>query len=284
MNHRIPIWALALATLSGPAFAADRDLLFWAPYGAGSPEQAAETMAEFGRYLETAAGWAEGTIDTSYLNNVEDGVARLEEDAPGFLVVTVPVFLRHHRGQGWKPLLILVTDSADAQRYSLYGPPGSTLESLSGAPLVGDSAYDAAFVATAVLRREDAEVPFELQPTDRPLSAVRKASRGERMAVLLDEAQRIALGSLPAGVELSLLAESPWMPAGILVASPAVAPADAEAVREALERAAEDPAAKEILTTMKIRRFEPPVPEALSTLARSYDAARGESAAGEPTG
>ena len=139
---------------------------------------------------------------------------------------------------------------------------------------MGDNAYDAAFVATAVLQRDDAEVPFELQPTARPLSAVRKASQGEKMAVLLDEAQRIALGSLPAGVELSLLAESPWMPAGILVASPAVAPADAEAVREALQRAAADPAAQEILTTMKIRRFEPPAPEVLSSLERSYDAAR----------
>ncbi|MGD8377560.1 MAG: hypothetical protein PVF68_15615, partial [Acidobacteriota bacterium] len=175
MRRFAPFLLLAALACLAAGGDASRALLFWAPYGAGSPEQAAETMQAFGRYLEGAAGWPEGAMATSYRNTVEDGEARLRSDAPGFLVVPVPVFLRYGEEEGWKPLLALVTDAADAQRYTLYGPPGSTLESMAGAPLAGDTAYDAAFVATAVLGRESAASSHELEPTSRPLSAVRRA-------------------------------------------------------------------------------------------------------------
>ena len=254
--------------IAAPAGAGSHDILFWAPYGAGDAEQAAATMEEFARYVEKAAGWPEGSASATYSSTVDGDLGRLQEDPPGYVIVTAPIYLRHHAAFGWRAMGSLITDTADAQRYSVYGPAGSTLASLEGAPLTGDTAYDAAFVAGIVLGR--AEVGFELVPTDRPLSAVRKAARGESIAVLLDEGQRRALDSLPTGDDLVLLAESIWMPAGILAAGEGVSAEAAEKLMAALERAADDPAAEPLFHTMRIRRFEPVDPEVLAALDRAY--------------
>jgi hypothetical protein len=260
--------ALALAT-SG-AVADGRALLFWAPYAPGSAEQAAGTMDSFARYLETAAGWPAGTMSASYDNSVEGGRETVEAGHPGFVVVPTPVFLRYAARFQWAPIKLLVTEDAEAQRYSLYGPPGSTLAGLAGGAIAGDTAYDESFVRGFILGPQAAELGLEFQPTNRPLSAVRRALRGERVLVLLDEGQRNALASLPGGEDLVLLAESAWVPAGILAAGPMASPDDIAAVAAALEGAQGDPRAEELLRTMRIRRFDPTTPGELDALRRSY--------------
>jgi len=112
---------LVLAT--GGAAAEGRSLLFWAPYAPGSAEQAAGTMDAFARYLETAAGWPTGTMSAAYDNSVEGGRGAVEAGRPGFVVVPTPVYLNHAARFQWAPIKFLVTEDADAQRYSLYGPP-----------------------------------------------------------------------------------------------------------------------------------------------------------------
>jgi hypothetical protein len=259
---------LVLAT--GGAAAEGRSLLFWAPYAPGSAEQAAGTMDAFARYIETAAGWPTGTMSAAYDNSVEGGRGAVEAGRPGFVVVPTPVYLNHAARFQWAPIKFLVTEDADAQRYSLYGPPGSTLASLAGGTLAGDAAYDEPFVRGFILGPGAAELDIELQPTNRPLSAVRRALRGEKVMVLLDEGQRRALASLPGGEDLVLLAESVWMPAGILAAGPMASPDDIAAVAAALEGARDDPRAEELLRTMRIRRFDPATPDELDALRRSY--------------
>jgi len=109
---------------------------------------------------------------------------------------------------------------------------------------------------------------------------VRRALRGEKVMVLLDEGQRRALASLPGGEELVLLAESVWMPAGILAAGPMASPDDIAAVAAALEGAQHDARAEELLRTMRIRRFDPATPDELDALRRSYLEARAVGPAG----
>jgi hypothetical protein len=283
MRWMAVVLVLGVALSAPVAVAGSRDVLFWAPNAAGSPEQAVETMTSFSRYLEKVAGWDADSTRVDYRNTVESGEEQLEQDAPGFLVVPMPIWLRHHEEQGWTPLLTLVTDSADAQRYTLYGPPGSSLASMEGAPIRGDSAYDPAFVRGLVLDGE--ELRYELEPTARPLSAVRKAAKGEEVLVLLDESQRQALDSLPSGVELSLLAESPWMPAGVLVATPGAAVKDIEALKAGLARGPGDDAEDgELLKTMKIQRFDPVHEDELAPLGRSYASARKEAGLDDSAG
>ena len=257
--------ALAAAAAEPPA----RSILFWSPYSAGSSEQAAATMDAFARYLEKGAGWPAASASASYVNSVEAGTQAIASARPGFLIVPMPIFLSHREESAWTPLRVVVTDSGDAQRYTLFGPPGATLETLKGATLEGETAYDPAFVAGVVLDR--AQVELTLHPTARALSAVRRALKGERLAVLLDEEQRQGLASLPQGSTLAKLAESEWMPAGVVVAAQAASAADRAALEKALDRAGKDPAAAELLKTMKIRRFEKVDAQRLSRLRARYE-------------
>lgn len=272
----LALTVLSLAAGVEPRAAAaekGRDILFWAPYAAGSAEQAAATMEAFARYVEAGAGWPAGSAAAGYVNSVEEGRQAIEAAPPGFLIVPVPIFLRYHGAFRWQPLRFVVTDSGDAQRYSVFGPPGSSLASLAGAPLEGETAYEPAFVAGVVFGKGADEIKLQLRATTRTLSAVRRAAKGEPVAVLLDEEQRKALATLPQGTTLQMLAESAWMPAGILVAGPATAPADVTALLKALDKAARDPAAEELLKTMKIRRFEKVQADLLASLERKFSAA-----------
>ena len=273
----LPILALALlASILPPRAAAaekGREILFWSPFSAGTTEQAAATMDAFARYVEKGAGWPAGSAAAGYDNTVEGGRQAVDAAPPGFLIVPVPIFLRYHDTYRWQPLRFVVTDSGDAQRYSVFGPPGSSLASLAGAPLEGETAYDPAFVAGVVLGKGAGEIELQLRATARTLSAVRRAAKGEPVAVLLDEEQRKALDTLPQGTGLQMLAESIWMPAGILVAGPAAAPADVKALLKALDKPPKDAAAADLLKTMRIRRFEKVAGDLLATLEGQYSKA-----------
>jgi len=256
---------------SGEGAKPARGILFWSPYSAGSSEQASATMDAFARYVEKGAKWPAGSASAAYVNSVEGGPPAIAATRPGFLIVPVPIFLRYHEENDWTPLRIVVTDSGDAQRYTLFGPPGSSLEALAGAPLEGETVYDPAFVGGVVLDR----ARFDLVPhaTARTLSAVRRAAKGEKVAVLLDESGRAGLATLPQGTTLAKLAESPWMPAGIVVATPAASADDRASLGAALDRAGKDQNASELLKTMKMRRFEEVASKLLAELQARYQRA-----------
>jgi hypothetical protein len=273
MNLRALLAAAAAALIAGASPVAagpTRSILFWAPFEAGSTEQAAGTMEAFARTVEAAAGWPAGSASAGYDNTVDGGLRAVEAGTPAFLIVPAPIYLRHARELRWKPLRVLVTDDGDAERYSVFGPAGASLADLAGAPVEGEVAYDAAFVAGVVLGKTPAQVKLDPRPTARVLSAVRRAVKGERLAVVLDEAQRRALGDVPDAAALTLLGQSPWMPAGILVASPSTPAGDANALVRALDRISKEPAAAELLGTMKIRRFEAVAARTLEDLGQRY--------------
>src|SRR5213594_2080870 len=97
-THRLLAALTALLPLAAPPVLAEgkgREILFWAPYAAGSGEQAGATMDAFARYVEKGAGWPSGSASAAYVNTVEGGRQAVDAGPPGFLVVPVPIFLRY---------------------------------------------------------------------------------------------------------------------------------------------------------------------------------------------
>jgi len=268
---RICVVFLLLAPSAAPA--AERDILFWAPFAPGSPEQAAGALEEFARYVEQAAGWTPGSISAVYRNRVEAGLEAIEELDPGFVLVPIPVHLRYHETLDWEAVRTTVLAQVEAQRYSLYGPAGSSIDGLADAAIEGDAVYDPEFVRTLVLHGKYSVADDRFSPTSRPLSAVRRAARGEKVMVLLDEGQRRALASLPAAAELVLLSESGWMPAAVLVKRGTANEADTQALGKVLDKLGSDPDAADLLTTLRIQRFEAVDIGALDELQKNYGAA-----------
>jgi len=267
------IWLVLLLLAPSAATAGERDILFWAPYAPGSPEQAAGALEEFARYVEKAAGWTPGSISAVYRNREEAGLEAIRELDPGFVLVPIPVHLRYHEALDWAPVRAAVLAGVEAQRYSLYGPAGSSVDWLSDVTIEGDAAYDPEFVRTLVLHGKHPVADDRFSPTSRPLSAVRRAARGEKVMVLLDEGQRRALASLPAAAELVLLSESEWMPAAVLVRRSAASEADTQALGKVLDKLGSDPEAADLLATLRIQRFEAVGTEALEEFQKTYGVA-----------
>jgi hypothetical protein len=263
---------LLLLLAPSAAAAAERDILFWAPYAPGSPEQAAGALEEFARFVEQAAGWPQGSLSAVYRNTEDGGLEAIQELDPGFVLVPIPVHLRYHESLDWVPVRAAVLAGAEAQRYSLYGPVGSSADWLSDVTIEGDAAYDPQFVRTLVLGGKHPVTDDRFHPTSRPLSAVRRAARGERVMVLLDEGQRRALASLPAASDLVLLAESAWMPAAVLVSRRGASEADTQALARVLDNMGSDPGAADLLATLRIQRFEAVEPHAIEELQNTYSA------------
>lgn len=263
-------WILCLLLVPSGISAAERDILFWAPYAPGSPQQAAGALEEFARFVEKAAGWPEGAISAVYRNSEDGGLEALRELDPGFVLVPIPVHLRYHELLHWAPIRAVVLAGAEAQRYSLYGPSGTPIDWLSDITIEGDAAYDPTFVRTLVLGGEHPVADDRFRPTSRPLSVVRRAARGEKVVVLLDEGQRQALASLPAAAELVLLAESGWMPAAVLVRRGPATEEDARQLGRVLDGLSTDPEAADLLATLRIQRFQALEPQALEKLQKIY--------------
>ena len=277
MNRAAPAkwaraWVLLLVLAPSGSPAAERDILFWAPYAPGSPEQAAGALEEFARLVEQGAGWPRGSISAVYRNKEDDGLKAIQELDPGFVLVPIPVHLRYHESLDWAPLRAAVLAGVEAQRYSLYGPAGSSVHWLSDVTIEGDAAYDPEFVRTLVLGGQYAVADDHFRPTSRPLSAVRRAARGEKVLVLLDEGQRRALASLPAAAKLVLLAESGWMPAAVLVSRAGATEADVQQLGRVLDGLSADPEAADLLATLRIQRFEAVEPQAIEKLQKIYSA------------
>lgn len=154
--------------------------------------------------------------------------------------------------------------------------------SLDGWELTGMPGYAPTFVAGPLLGAWGT-LPATARITFTPavLSPLRRAAKGEKLAVLLDPTQAASLATLPFAGDLEVLFRSKPLPGGILcTVGDRLSASEAKALSRALLHLHESDDAKPILATMRIKRFEPVDPS-------SFESARHKGAgapAGDPPG
>lgn len=268
---------LALILLLAPALPAGSPdcLVFCAPGYPGTTEEAQPTMDRFAGGLAAAAGWEPGRLAAVYFPSGPAGLERLQSADAALAMVTLPFYLKHGDRLKLDPALAAVAAGAGDGAWSLVAARGLLKQpgDLSGWTVTGLPAYHPGLVRGPVLSGwgelpEDVNVEF----TSRALSALRKASRGEKIAVLLDRAQVEALPSLPYGEAVEVVHSSPAMPESLLCfVGDRLPEEDRGKLIRAFASLHERPGGADLLETIRLDRFEALDPTALQRLAGASD-------------
>ncbi len=270
--------ALCFPFTVGNATADSLRLVVAAPGFPGDTVAAQPTMDELARAIERAAGWPRGRIEAVYHPSVEGGLESLADADAALALVPLPFYLRFADTAGLAPLLEVAQTSGTKEVWSLVARRAAVTgpRDLEGWELAGNPGYAPAFVRHVALAGwGPLPANLRIEFTARVLSALRRAARGEDVAVLIDRAQAGALESLPFAGELEIVTRSEPLTASVLCEVGArLTPAETAGLVEAFLRLDEIDAESELLETMRIEGFERLGPAGLEPLVQRFGAAR----------
>ncbi len=246
-----------------------------APGQPGSTAAAQPTMDAFAAAVAAATGRPAGSLRAVYFETAEGGLKRLVEPDAALALVSLPLFLQHEETLHLAPKLQAVQDSGPTETWGLAARRGrlGSAAALAGWEITGTAGYAPDFVRGPLLGswgKPPATVRITF--TANVLSALHRAAAGEQVAVLVDGAQAAAIGTLPFGGDLEIVARSSALPGTI--ACRVGRSAGIDAVLAGLERLHTRPEWAEVLKTMRLTRFEPVDAAALDAARRARDAAR----------
>jgi hypothetical protein len=269
---RIPL-ILALLFVAAAAVSAEPvTLVAWAPGYPGTTEQAQPSMDEFAAGVAGAAGWDAGEFLAVYYPKVEDGRARMTDDA-ALALVPLPVYLEYAESLDLRPLMRVIQDGGDEEAWSLVARKGAIASpaDLSGWTIKGVAGFSPRFVKTALVSWGTLPADVEIAFNARVLSVLRNAAAGEDVAALLDRAQSEALPRLPFAADLEVVATSTPMVSSLLCeVGDRLPDARREALIEALLSMQGSAAGSEVLATIRVVRFETLDTEALAGVRRMW--------------
>jgi hypothetical protein len=248
------LWAGALA-----AAPEARTLVVCAPGYPGTTEEAQPVMDAFASAAEAEAGWSEGSLGAVYINRLEEGVERLKGDDVVAVLVPIPFWAEYHEELKLERMLRIVQEEGSEEVWSLAAKKGrvSSPASLEEWELAGMPGYAPAFVRQLLEKWGALPESTQIRFTSRVLGALRRAARGEDVAVLLDRAQAKALPALPFGAELEVIHTADPVPASFLCT--VGDPTDDQktlSLLAALLHLHEDERFQEALADMRVKRFE----------------------------
>ena len=257
----LPIVFITSLALSAAARTEAASLVFCSPGSPGDTAQAGPTMAQLARAIEKAASLESGVVSAEYHESEAAGIEAIRAAGTLLAAVPVPFFLEHERDLGLVPRLGIASSSGQPERYALVARKGTVAgpADLDGWEVTGSIGYAESFVRRAFAKEfgtipDGARVTFNAAP----LQALRRASAGDRIAVLLDAAQSVSLASLPFGADLSVLARTEPLPSGLVcVAKGRPTDKATASILKGLERLPKSAEGKDVLASIRVQRFEP---------------------------
>ncbi|HWX81707.1 MAG TPA: hypothetical protein VNZ02_16520 [Steroidobacteraceae bacterium] len=234
-------------------------LVFCAPGYPGGAGDAQPLVSDFATAAAAAAGWPAGSLAAVYDPTEEGGVKKLESEDAVLAFVPYPFFVEHAAQLHLTALVQAdVADIGVQQRWTLVAKAGrvTSPQSLAGYTLLSTAGYAPDFVRQRALGSLALPPDVKIEPTGQILSALRRVSAGEPVAVLLDQTQAAALPSLPFSKELTAVVQSPELPvAMIVVVKSRLAAGRARAFQEALLKMGRATGSAGAMEALRLRGF-----------------------------
>jgi len=266
-----PLVLLVATTCAADGFL----LVVCAPGYPGSTAEAQPAMDALAGAVAEAAGWSPDALSAAYFETEEGGLKALTAPDAGLALVTLPFFLEHRAALGLEPELQAVpVGRHDLEPWALVAGVGavSTPADLDGWTLVSLAGHSERFVRGVALGGwgalpDGVTVVF----SGAVLSSLRKAARGDAVAVLLDAEQTAAVDGLPFSDELEEVVRSPPLPVSVLCSVGDRLPREQlEAVSAAMRALAGRSEAADALAGVRIERFEAVDREALDRAEAAF--------------
>ena len=263
---------LAVTVLLASLHATAGTLVVCAPGYPGSTAEAQPAMDAFARAL-TAFG---PELSAVYFEREDGGVAALKADDSDFAMLTLPFFLEHRVDLGLKPLAQAIPEgNGSKQSWTLVAAAGriGAPQDLEGWKIISIAGHSESFVRSVVFdgwgpSPKDLDIVF----SSRVLTALRKAAKGEKVAVLLDGPQAESINRLPFGKELEILRTASELPVSLVCSvGGRLNDAAEKAFTEALFAMGTDEASREALAGVRIERFVPVDRRALDGAIEAFE-------------
>jgi len=249
-----------------------------APGYPGSTAEAQPAMDGLAAAITAAAGWETAAVRAVYFETEEGGVASLQSPDVALMLVTLPFFLEHRAELDLRPQLMAVPSGREPlEPWSLVTGAGSVNEpaDLEGFEIFSLAGHSPRFVRGPALG-DWGEVPESVTITfsGAVLSGLRRAAKGENVALLLDAAQTDALERLPFSDQLEVVRSSQNLPVSIVCSvGDRVAPDRLAAILAVLEGLDDQPKAAEALAAVRLERFVPVDPMVVERAEKAFSGA-----------
>lgn len=185
------------------------------PGGQNAEVEAEQMLASFVELLATQA--ETGPMVSAYFSDIERGLEYLRQHPDSFVIGSLGLFLDNRHQFKLAPLAEVKLPHAEQERYYLVAQKGvfRELGDLKGKELAGNTLFEPHVFLNRIVFQNQLDVAsfFELKPTSRPLSALRRVSRGTLDAVLINQIQYHGLAELSLLDDLDIVYRSPGFPA-----------------------------------------------------------------------
>ncbi len=203
-----------------PVAATENTLVVCAPGFPGSTAEAQPAMDGLAAALAGAAGWKAGELGAVYFEDEAAGTEGMGQEGAALALVTLPFFLVHRDELALQPLAQAVpAEGTTNELWTLVAGAGRVRgpEDLAGWEIVSLAGHAPSFVRGVVFDGwgacpEGLGIVF----SNRVLTALRRAAKGEDVAVLLDGQQAEALDRLPFADDLEVVRATEPMPTSLL--------------------------------------------------------------------
>ena len=275
--------ALFLATLlpghtvmQKSAFSAAR--IHFAIVFIGGPDPQGEgknILNQFLANLSKISGISRSRLAGHYFNSLPAAKAYIRRNRNCFIVGSIGFFAANRRSMNLVPLAKVSMQGSDREQYFLVVKKGRyrNLQQMKGKKISGNVLYESSrFLSNIVFqKRINVRTYFRLKPTHRPLTAVRRVSRGRVDGVLLNRMQYNSLKRLAMFRRLQVAYRSPRLPAlGLMMVNTPVNRAEKGKLLKALTGLCRMPEGQKVCKNFGIQGFNKVTPGEVERAVASY--------------
>ncbi|MFH1039103.1 MAG: PhnD/SsuA/transferrin family substrate-binding protein [PVC group bacterium] len=243
----------------------------------GPPREQVETYTD--QFVDIVAGrmsLSPAAVNGHYFTDYPAALDFLKGHPDAFIISSLGFYLSRREVLHLIPLASVEMSAGSGGRYYLMVKKGTAgaLDDMKGKTIAGSTLFeDPVFLKKVVFGGKlDPRSDLTLDPTSRPLSAIRKAARGELGGVLLDDVQYNSLKALPLFEELAVIYESPRLPeVGLMMVDTSANRNMKEKLLHALTTLGETEAGAEVFSSFGMKGFSRIDPDSLDEVIRQYD-------------
>lgn len=278
MTRKLPLFVLVLSACVAPVQAAPAPLLVCYPGGPVNENDANSAMASMLRVVERLGQWPANSFTSLFTAKADECRKLLADKQPGFAITSLGLYLEQREAQHLTPLLQPVIKGVSDERYRIVAQPGKfkTLDDLKGKSLGGTVLEEPNFIQRIVFAgKVDPAAFFALKPSRQAIRALRTLDSGELDAVMLNEQQYAALGSLPLKNPPEVVFTSDPIPLmGLAANTQTTSPEDRARFVKALTGLCTDSEGKKLCELFGIDAFVPEKPDAFTAMVKLWNAGK----------
>jgi hypothetical protein len=263
--------ALPLVARAGEKAQPPVELVIVYPGGPDAGSEGKNLAEQLVQHLAGATGLDPAQFAGAYFNDNQQALTYLKTHRDAFILGGLGFYLPQRKALGLVPMARLRTEGGSDERFAVVVKEGRG-KTLWGSVLFDDARYIDRFAFAGKLQTAKW---FDVHPTPRPLSAVRKLESEAADAVLLNRAQLDALKQLPLFQGLEVIHTSEPVPTvGLMVIPTPRTKAVQHKIVASVFQLCGTPKGKSICQGVGIAGFDPASTESLEPVIKKYDARR----------